>query len=208
MNQCNLEIKDLYDVVNTVKLYNMKNCWKYMLQQGKLIYGSHFILTAQHRTTLYKLLIYAIEDPEGMTRLNLDPKKGILLMGEPESGKTAMMRLVKAFFPNKKQYDIKTCRVLSQDFSHKGFEVTSSLLAPNAKGILLDNLGKEQVAKHYGYTCDIVYNIVEHYYEQRHDLSYPKLHITTTLSPSEIEKKYGAGFRRMLIEMFNIITMT
>jgi hypothetical protein len=205
MNQCKLQITDTFDVVGTQRLYNIKKIWQYLLQQGKMIYGSSFVISKTQKTAFYKLVVYAIEDQKEMAKFDLDPKKGILLMGQPNTGKTAMLRLIKPFFARKRQYEIKTCRVLSQEFSHKGFEMTESLLAPNAKGILLDNLGREMIAKHYGYSCDIIYNIVEHFYEQRHDLPFPKLHITTTLSPTEIERKYGVGFRKMLTELFNVI---
>lgn len=205
MSLCKLQITDTFDVVGTQKLYNIKTCWQYLLQQGKLIYGSTFIISPQHKTTLYKLLVYAIEDAKEMAKYQLDPRKGILLMGQPNTGKTAMFRLIKSFFPRKKQYDIKTCRILSQEFSLKGFEMTTPLFAPNARPLVLDNLGKEMIAKHYGYASDVVYNIVEHFYEQRYDLPFPKLHITTTLTPIEIEKKYGIAFRKMLTELFNVI---
>lgn len=207
MNQCKLQVADTFDINGTQKLYNMTQCWKYLLQQGKIIYGNEFILTQQHKAILYKLLIYAIEDEKIMNRLELDPKKGILLMGEPNSGKTAMMRLVKPFFLHKKIYEIKTCRALSQEFSLKGYEMMTPLLSANAKTLVLDNLGTESTAKHYGQSCDVIHNIVEHFYEQRHDLTYPRLHITTTLSPSDIERKYGVGFRKMLTEMFNVIVV-
>lgn len=205
MNQCKVQLSDTFDIIGTQKLYNMVKCWKYLLQQGKMIYGSEFILTKQHKAVLYQLLIYAIEDQKGLNKLTLDPQKGILLMGAPNTGKTAMMRLVKPFFARKKQYEIKTCRALSQEFALKGYEMIAPLLATNAKAIVLDNLGKENIAKHYGQSCDVTHNIVEHFYEQRHDLTYPRLHITTTLSPSEIERKYGIGFRKMLNELFNVI---
>lgn len=205
MNQCKLQIADTFDIIGTQKLYNMAKCWKYILQQGKMIYGSDFILTRHHKDVLHKLLIYAIEDESIMQRLALDPKKGILLMGEPATGKTAMIRLVKPFFARKKQYEIKTCRVLSQDFSLKGYEMIAPLFTANAKVIVLDNLGKENIAKHYGQTCNVIHNIIEHFYEQRYDLTFPRVHITTTLSPADLERKYGIGFRKMFTEMFNVI---
>ncbi|MGG5578780.1 hypothetical protein ACPDHL_15770 [Myroides sp. C15-4] len=91
------------------------------------------------------------------------------------------------------------------EFSCEGYEAFSSLFEPQSKVLCLDNIGREQVAQNYGSTCDVVYNIVEHLYEQRFDLTYPKLHLTSSLSPSELEKRYGKEFRRMLQEMFTVI---
>lgn len=205
MSQCKLQVENTYQIIDREKQYNIKMCWRYLMQQGKLIYGGSFTLSAHHKTVYYKLLVYAIRDEQKMEQYNLDPRKGILLMGASNTGKTAIMRLVKPFFLRKMQYDIKTCRALSHEFSHKGFEMTGPLLCTQAKPIVIDNLGQENIAKHFGYSCDIIQNIVEHYYEQRYDMPYPKLHCTTMLSPSEIEKRYGITFRRMLTEMFNVI---
>lgn len=205
MSHYNLNFTDTYTIVDKKRLFSIEKCWQYLLEQGKMVYGEHFRLTKEHKNVIYKLLIYAIEDEQEMRNLGLDPRKGILLMGEPMSGKTAMFRLTKSFYANKKKYDLKSCRLLSQGFVLNGFESLAPLFAPNAKVLVLDNMGKENNARHYGYTCDVVANIVEHFYEQRHDLEYPRLHINTALTPEEIGKKYGPEFRNMLKEMFNVV---
>ncbi len=205
MKKCSLKLEDTYTLENRHRAYNYKKCMEYILQEGKRIYGNHFILNRYHKAVLYQLLIYAIEDQESLEKTNLDLRKGILLMGESGVGKTAMLKLAKPFFYRKKQFDIVSCRVLSQEFSKRGFEALDSYLSTNSKPICLDNLGKELPAKHFGYNCEVGYNVIEHFYEQRFDVDYPKVHITTMSSPSEIEKRYGIGFRKMLQEMFNVI---
>lgn len=163
------------------------------------------MLSLKQRQIFHKLLIYAIEDAENMIKHNLHANKGLLLMGAPQTGKTAFFRLIRHFFSRRRNYEIKSSRLLAFEFSCKGYEAFSSLFEPHAKVLCLDNIGREQVAKYYGSSCDVVYNIVEHLYEQRFDLTYPKLHLTSSLSPSELEKRYGKEFRRMLQEMFTVI---
>lgn len=205
MKKCSLKIEDTYVLENKHRSYTYKKCMEYVLQEGKRVYGNHFILNRYQKSVLYQLLIYAIEDEASLKKANIDLRKGILLMGDSGVGKTAMLKLVKPFFYRKKQFDIVSCRVLSQEFMKRGFESLESCLSNSAKPICLDNLGKELPAKHFGYNCEVVHNVIEHCYEQRFDVDYPKVHITTTLSPSEIEKRYGLGFRKMLQEMFNVI---
>lgn len=198
-------LEDTYNLVNTTKQYNFNTCLSFILERGKKLYGDEFIINQFHKDALYKVLIYAIEDPATLDRLDMSLDKGLLLMGAPNSGKTAALQLVKPFFSRKKQYDIKTCRSLVHDFMQRGFDATIGFENLNAKPICLDNLGKEQLAKHYGYSCEVVNNIIESHYEQRFDQSYPRIHITTSLSPTEIEDRYGQHFRRMLQQMFNVV---
>lgn len=205
MNNFKLQLDNTYRLIEGIKQYDFKQCIAYILERGKKLYGETFLLTKYQKEALYQLLIYAIEDRNAVRNYDLDIHKGLLLMGAPSTGKTALMHLTKAFYPRKKQYDIKTCRALSQEFMQKGFEALSPYESLTSRPICLDNLGKEHIARHYGYTCEVVNSIVESHYEQRMETNFPRLHITTSLSPTEIEDRYGGQFRRMLQQMFNVI---
>lgn len=203
MSHFKIQLSDTYQKKDNLNYYNIDKCMDYILERGKNIYGDHFLISKVQGEIFKKLLVYAIEDYQNLDGLDLT--KGLLLMGEEGSGKTAMMHLSKPFFLPKKRFEIKSCRALSQEFSHRGFEATTAILDKNTKPICLDNLGKEFIAKHYGFSCEVIHNIVEHYYEQRFNLEIPKLHITTSLSPKEIENRYGFSFRKMLQTMFNVV---
>lgn len=205
MNHFKFQLSDTFQLVDQVRVYHYKNCMEFLLERGKFMYGGHFVITKSQKEVFYKLLVYAIEEPKILAKQELDLSKGILLMGEPGTGKTAFMRLIQSFFLRRKNYEIKTCRLLAQEFSHKGFEVFTPFFEPNAKALCLDNLGNEPLAKNYGNVCDVIPTLVEHFYEQRFDLKFPKLHGTTALSPQEIEKRYGIAFRKRLQAMFNVI---
>lgn len=207
MSLYKLELKDTYDLLidKNLKLYDHKRCEAFILERGKVVFGSHFMLSSKQSQIFHQLIAYAIEDRDMEVKFNLLPNKGLLLLGGAQTGKTAFMRLIQYFFERRKLYEIKSSRILAQDFSCKGYEAFTPLFDPNAKVLCLDNIGREPIAKHFGSTCDVVYNIVEHFYEQRFDLKYPKLHITSSLTPTELEKRYGRGFRAMLKEMFNTI---
>lgn len=207
MNHFKLKIEDTFDlhIETRKKIYDLQRCEAFILERGIAIYGHHFMMSLNQLQTFHKLLAYAIEDTESMAKHNLYPQKGLLLMGAQQTGKTAFMRLIQYFFSRRRICPIKSSRLLAQEFSCKGYEAFTPLFAPNAKALCLDNIGTEQPAKFYGSTCDVVYNTLEHFYEQRFDLTYPRLHFTTSLSPSELEKKYGKGFRQMLQEMVNVI---
>lgn len=207
MSPYKFELDDTYDVLvdQNLKLYDHKRCEAFITERGKVIFGSHFMLSPKQSHIFHQLIAYAIEDPDMKAKFNLSPDKGLLFMGEAKTGKTAFIRLIQFFFERRKLCEIKNSRVLAQNFSYKGYETIITHFEPHAKVLCLDNIGREPIAKHFGSSCDVVYDIVEHFYEQRFDQKYPKLHITTALTPTELEKRYGKGFRVMLKEMFNTI---
>jgi len=207
MSLYKLELKDTYEVVvdKSLKLYDRKRCEDFITERGKVIFGPHFMISFQQSQIFYRLIAYAIEDQDLEDKFNLSPNKGLLLLGGPQTGKTAFIRLTRYFFDRRRMYEIKSSKLLAHEFSCKGYEALTPLFDPNAKVLCIDNIGKEPIARHFGSSCDVVYNIVEHFYEQRFDLKYPKLHLTTSLTPTELEKRYGKGFREMLKAMFNTI---
>lgn len=205
MSPYKLQLENTYKIVDGEKKYDYKACLAYILERGKDIFDSNFIINPLHKKIYFQLLIYAINDGNSLDQHQLDPRKGLLLIGDSGVGKTAMMHLVKTFYPKKKQYQIKSCKAISNEFSHKGFESLMPLLVTNARPLCLDNLGREPVAKYFGTSCDTINNIIEYFHEQQHTLTNPKLHITTNLTPREIEKRYGIEFRRMLQTLFNVI---
>ena len=204
MTSNDITVAGTFDIVNQIKKYDFARCLNFIIQRGKEMYSPHFIINSYQKRVYFQLLVYAIEDEIQLQKLHLDPRKGILLIGDSGLGKTSMMHLTKNFFIRKKQYAIKNCRALSNDFSHRGFEAILPLLQSGAS-LCLDNMGKETISKYYGNTCDTTYLIVEHFYERRFEQDAPKLHLITDLSPSEIQKRYGIGFRKMLQELCNVI---
>ncbi len=205
MSPYKLQLEDTFEIINGERKYDYNSCLAYIYERGKDIFASNFIINPLHNKIYFKLLIYAINDQYNLDRQELDPKKGLLLIGDSGVGKTAMMHLSKTFFPKKRQYLIKSCKAISNEFSHKGFESLMPLLVADARPLCLDNLGREPVAKYFGTNCDTVNTIVEFFYEQQHTSLTPKLHITTNLTPTEIENRYGVEFRKMLQTLFNVV---
>ena len=205
MSHFKISLEDTFEIVGRQKLYDLPKCLAFLQERGTSIYGHHFFMSLHQREMFYKLIAYAIEDAKVMGELGLEPNKGLLLLGNTQTGKTAYFRLIQPFFSRRRNYIIKSSRLIAQEFATNGYAAFDSIFAPNAKVICLDHIGHEQIAKYYGSSCDVVLNIVTHFYEQRFDLTYPRLHITTTLSPTELEEKYGKSFRTMLQELTNVM---
>lgn len=195
--------------------FNFTASRNWLEDQGKRIFGSHFFIDPLDHPLVHDLLIYAIGDKETAIKRNLDLKKGILLTGPVGCGKTSIMSLVRYFFPSGKQYRIKSTREISFEFEKEGYKIINRYSGrkesdpPNLSPAVFcfDDLGVEQAQKHFGNDCDVMGEILL----SRYDLFVSKkipTHITTNLSASEIEQRYGNRVRSRMREMFNLLAFT
>jgi DNA replication protein DnaC len=205
--------KEIAEIQNKMYMFNFATCREWMEVQGKKKFGKHFTLFSQDFGLIYNLIVYAIEDKTEAEKRNLDLKKGILLTGPIGCGKTSLMALVRFFFQRGKQYQIKSTRDISFEFEKEGSKVINrysknplnlSYTNPVPKIFCFDDLGVEQPQKHFGNECNVMAEILL----SRYDLFISKgipTHLTTNLSATEIEEKYGNRVRSRMREMFNLL---
>jgi hypothetical protein len=123
------------------------------------------------------------------------------------------MTLINFFFPAQRQYQIKSTREISFEFEKEGYKVINRYSAgskttaagTSSTGIFcFDDLGTEQSQKYFGNECNVMAEILL----SRYDLFISKgilTHVTTNLSASELEEKYGNRLRSRMREMFNLV---
>lgn len=207
MSHFNPDVRETFEVVGNQIVYDRTRFLAFVLQRGQSIYGNQFVLTPALEAVYLKVLSYAIHDHAWLLQHGFDPQKGLLIMGPNGSGKTAVMHLMKVFFQRKMKYTLESCRKLAIAFSCKGYDALSPIFADSCRPLCLDSLGRESTAKYFGTNTEVVLDIVEHFYDKRLTQNFPHLHITTSLSASEIESRYGILFRRRLKELFNVIVL-
>ena len=198
---------------NGVYRFNFSECREWIEFQGKRLFGPHFRIYREDHDLILSLLVYAIADNESCQTRNLSLKKGILLTGPIGCGKTSLMTLINFFFPGQLQYQIKSTRDISFEFEKEGYKIInrystgSKMTAAGTSftGIFcFDDLGTEQSQKYFGNECNVMAEILL----SRYDLFISKgipTHVTTNLSASELEEKYGNRMRSRMREMFNLI---
>ncbi|PVY40905.1 P-loop NTPase family protein [Pontibacter virosus] len=174
--------------------------------QGKRLYGEHFQLYEEDHALLGKLLAYFSGDQAAGEAAGLHLRKGILLTGPIGCGKTCLMTLLRLVLPAAERYRILSCRQVSFAFQRDGFEVIGRYSNGGGKPAVycFDDLGAEQVQRHYGNSCQVMGEVLL----SRYDLfvsSGLKTHLTTNLTSTEIEQVYGPRVRSRMREMFNLV---
>lgn len=126
--------------------------------------------------------------------------KGILLMGRPGVGKTTFM--LKQLSGDYKG-NIVSCDSLVMRYMLNGMEAfidKHRQLTITQK--IIDDLGTEQIATHYGNTMNLMQMLIQQWYE----LGHPK-HFTTNLNIDELTERYGPRVVDRLKEMCYFIVL-
>lgn len=183
--------------------YDFSRILVYLEAKGKMMFGSKFRIFEEDKEILYKLSNYFIQDAEKCSRMGIDPAKGILLTGPVGCGKTSIMKLMKFIVPLQRPYEVISARNITFGFNHIGYKTVEDY--GNSGYFCFDDLGVEPEGKFYGQNCEVMGEILlsRHELFQRHKM---RTHVTTNLSASELEERYGERVRSRMRQLFNLVS--
>jgi len=143
---------------------------------------------------------------------NLDPFKGLLLMGDIGVGKSTMLQIVRRFCKKYRPLDkerreysfrIVRCDAVCQDYAKEGYGGIESCI--NSRRMAFDELGSETVpVSHYGSPLNVMQYILSARYDRRFESF---THATTNFTREDIIQVYGERAYDRCKEMFNFVEM-
>lgn len=214
-----LERENWYNKIKAIPVFRQYSAEELyiLLIQTKSATGNKFIVDDDNKNAVYQLCFYFANDK----KFKGDLTKGIILKGSNGTGKSHLM----AFFSQNQNLSyrfIKTRDIenncLAENEENRGsnlFKYSNLLdVAVNGNsfghvhvGCCFDDLGSESVpVKIWGTEKNIMSEILCTRYDNK--LPGNSTHITTNLTPSELEKLYGTRVKDRLREMCNEITVT
>jgi hypothetical protein len=186
-----------------------------------------FVVDDMNRDFLKAMCYYFTSDPKfeklcspdgdgGMVHHNWRLNKGIMVVGDVGTGKTALMKL---FARNKRQcFDVMNCIDISFEFARKGDEAIQALghvhryqprdpyyFYHTELGICFDDLGTEEEKQHFGNRSNVMAEVILKRYAA--GLDFDMTHITTNLTADALKEMYGPRVWSRMMEMFNIVEL-
>lgn len=145
--------------------------------------------------------------------------KGLLLFGNVGCGKTSLIKFFQVNQVN--SFIMVSCRSVAADYANAGpqeskrfIDYYSGLVRPTVSqnlfghrelGLCFDDLGTEGDKKNFGNELNVMEEVLTNRYDKLQELK-GLTHVTTNLTASEIEERYGTRLKSRMREMFNMLT--
>ena len=86
-----------------------------------------------------------------------------------------------------------------------GWGIRPEFFYQRSVGWAFDDLGRESIVFDFGNKSDVISKIIQTRYLSKNLVPFSSLHLTTNLTPAEIETRYDYAVKSRLREMFNYI---
>lgn len=182
----------------------------HICQEKSAVIGRQFQVDDNNKAVIQNLIKYFIADPSG----EHDPAKGLLIFGAVGLGKTYLMSVMQTFVHaakiEQRKFIIKVCADIVDEVEETGKDapgITAVQKYFYGQDYCFDDLGQElAVLQRYGNTFSVMERILVKRYANFVN-GKCITHITTNLTPEDIESTYGSRLADRCNEMFNFVFM-
>lgn len=205
--------------------------WRHANLISKKELKSEFLYDDENMHVVKAFVAYFTGNVEQMTELGLNHRKGILIYGNPGSGKSMLFRILRSCLQSEKIVTIgerdlperrffEKCRMLTCEHMAKLYmaegEVKLHAFGKNAvkrsgddyypEHACFDDLGSEEIRNNYGNLKEVMVDLIQERYDLflTHGL---KTHFTTNLTGDEIKNRYHSRVTSRLKHMCNFLAL-
>lgn len=164
-------------------------------------------------TPEYKRLFVQLKKYFTGVKCELNPNKGIALMGNIGNGKTTIM---KAFSKNPIQkYNVVPARTIVDQYDIEGKAAVLRFSSPQANkffkdetiGFCFDDVGLEEKGKYYGKPANVMEEVFLNLYDKKGSINFNISHLTTNDTQREMQDKMDARVIDRMKDMYNFIAL-
>lgn len=189
-----------------MKLIKIRETRKCFLEAAGM-YCGRFILDDENSIIINRIIQWLDGDPAFNQQYAFgmqDLSKGIMLIGNPGSGKTTILEIIQAITRKTPLTFRKHATTnIIDEFSKSGPEYLKQL-----KGnIFFDDLGFEKTAIHFGDKRELMQDVIFSRYDQMRGYDRSISHFTSMMKWQDIEAKYGPFAWSRLKQMCNIFLL-
>lgn len=178
--------------------------WVFMQKAAEVCPG--FCVTDDNRAVIADIFNWCLMLPG-----KYDPHKGLCLLGNVGTGKTTLLRIVKAFgrlvrpmedgFPY--SFRISNASEVCAAYAKDGYEGVQTYIDSDRQAF--DELGAETIPTgHYG-TSE---NVMQYLLQRRYDRRFTAFtHVTTNLTTGQLRAAYGDRVYDRCRELFNFVEL-
>lgn len=210
LNQSNSE-----QPADDMREISVERIWKELLVDCMRSVAPDFRIDDRNRILMGELYKYV----HGIKGGRLDTRKGLLLWGGVGTGKTTVMKGLRAYVASINRMtgyrynriigiELLSASGMSLRYSNEGMTAMFRWIDRGAAcDLCIDEVGREDLAKYFGTPCDVVRTVLQSRYEFREEWY---THMTTNMDMNdgrEFRERFGDWIYDRAREMFNIIHM-
>jgi DNA replication protein DnaC len=180
------------------------------LSMEESVFDQNFdiIFTPEYRKLFVQLKKYFTG-----VKCDLNPDKGIALMGNIGNGKTTLM---KAFANNPIQkYNVVPARTIVDQYDIEGKVAVLRFSGPQKNkffkdetiGFCFDDVGLEEKGKYYGKPANVMEEVFLNLYDKKGSINFNTSHLTTNDTPEELQVKFDPRVIDRMKDMYNFVAL-